>query len=529
MKELLLEDFSKTHKEKRNAYSVINDYIHSEECYDGTVFAIHGLRRTGKTTIMEQLMLDNKDSIGCMFLLAEEKDRMDMLYEKLDEALERKVKCVFIDEVTFIDDFIDDSSLLSNYYAKEGLRIILAGTDSLSLMFAEDRELFGRVKHISTTYIPFEEHCRVLKTNDMDNYIEYGGLMKKGARREDHEIYDLTSTRKYLDEAVSQNITRSLKNYIEYSGNRRLKAVTNEEMRTVIEKLVEKYSGVFSLEAFNEALKKITLSAPSDTKDFKDLEGKEMFSLLKAKKQEIISEFVKLINADTVITHPFDEDMVEEIENILINLDFLSATTKVELSYTDELGWRSSKPEREFYIIQPAIKYYHLLQAKEFIETNDIYNNLSEKGKTFIKDKLEGQIRGDMTEQIVLFEVSRTLPLSKYIVCKPCFKMYGKAVGEYDMLIYDKQEDRYWGFEIKHTGNPYHKQYQHLENEAFTAVLDAKYGHRENVCVLYSGTSFTTNDGILYLNLSDFIKTVTLQRDVEKAIAVLNKYLIPQT
>jgi predicted AAA+ superfamily ATPase len=77
MKELFLEDFSKIHKEKRNAYSVINDYIHSEECYDGTVFAIHGLRRTGKTTIMEQLMLDNKDSIGCMFLLAEEKDKMD--------------------------------------------------------------------------------------------------------------------------------------------------------------------------------------------------------------------------------------------------------------------------------------------------------------------------------------------------------------------------------------------------------------------------------------------------------------------
>ena len=37
----------------------------------------------------------------------------------------------FIDEITLIEDFIDNASLLSDVYAPQGLKFVLSGTDSL--------------------------------------------------------------------------------------------------------------------------------------------------------------------------------------------------------------------------------------------------------------------------------------------------------------------------------------------------------------------------------------------------------------
>ena len=202
MKRLTLSDFDVNQKEKRDAYNSVLDFINSDRCYDGVVGVIYGLRRTGKTTIMEQIMANNSENLSFVFWEAEKKDTMEKVYSCLDEALSQNVDCVFIDEITNVPDFIDESALLADIYAKEGLRIVLAGTDSLSFIFAENSSLYGRTENISTTYIPFEEHCRVLGTKDMDDYISYGGLMKKGARKEERIVYDYQSARRYLDDAV---------------------------------------------------------------------------------------------------------------------------------------------------------------------------------------------------------------------------------------------------------------------------------------------------------------------------------------
>lgn len=527
MREITLDKINCSYKNKRTPYERINSFINSGECYDGTVAVIYGLRRTGKTTLMEQLMLENQKHFPCLFLVANEteEETMEDVYKRLDFAVENGIKCVFLDEVTFISDFIENSALLADVYAKEGLRIILAGTDSLSFSFAEEHSLFDRTIHFSTTYIPFEEHCRVLETKDMDNYIEFGGLMKKGESQKDHIIHDYLSACKYLDEAVAHNIVRSLNKYTDYAENNILKEVTKKEMETVIHKLVERYSGVFNVDIFNKPLTKVMLSAPSDTKSFRDLVGEDLFTTLRANKKEIVREFAKIINADTSIAHQFDDRMIQTLENILIDLGVVSATLREDLSYTEEFGWRSSGVEREYYIIQPAIKYYHLQKAIEYVETNDFYNGLPEKGKAFINSKLEEQIKGDMTEQIVLYEVAKALPKADYLVCKPCFKIDGKSSGEYDMLIYDKKSNRYWGFEIKHTTKPYYKQYKNLENDKLTEILDYKFGYKENVCVLYNGTPFCDASGVFYLNISDFTKAISNNPDVGQVMDILTSSL----
>lgn len=526
MKRLMPSALNVKQMEKRDAYDKVLDFINSERCYNGVVGVIYGLRRTGKTTIMQQLMVDNADKHSFVFLEAEKQDTMEDVYACLDEVVDNNVDCVFIDEITNVSDFIDDSAALADIYAKEGLRIVLAGTDSLSFVFAEDHSLYDRTEHISTTYIPFEEHCRVLGTKDMDDYISYGGLMKKGLPK-DRIVHDYLSTCKYVDDAVAGNISRSMHYVAKYTNDTELYRVDSREMTAVIEKMVEKYSGVLNTDIANEELKKIALSFPTDTKDFKDLEGAEVFKTLRANKPYIIKEFVKAINADKQITYKWNEEMISRLENELIRLGFISATDNQEFIYDKNVGWRSNPPHKDYYLIQPAIKYYHLQKALEFVESNKYYNSLSEAGKQFVMEKLDTKIRGDMTEQIVVFETSEALPREDFSVRKVTFSNTdpNKGKGEYDMLIYDKKTNSYFAFEIKHTTEPYSGQYCHLMNEKFKEVIDSKYGDKENVSVLYNGKPFKTPSGVLYLNISDFLKEITRCKDAKTALHNLSQNL----
>lgn len=262
------------------------------------------------------------------------------------------------------------------------------------------------------------------------------------------------------------------------------------------------------------------LSFPTDRQDFKALEGVEIFQKLRANKPDIVKEFAKAINADTKIVHKFDDDMIARLENELIRLGFVSATNNQEFFYDENLGWRSSPVSKEYYLIQPAIKYYHLKKALEFVETNEYYNSLSEAGKQFVMDKLDSKIKGDMTEQIVVYETSKALPSDKFFVCKVSFADSdpSKSKGEYDMLIYDKVANSYFAFEIKHTSQAYSGQRNHLLNKKFREIIDYKYGDKENVSVLYNGNPFADTSGVIYLNISDFVKEIARCKDARTAI-----------
>lgn len=119
----MLSNFDVKNKEKRDAYDKVLDFINSDRCFDGTIGVIYGLRRTGKTTIMEQIMTDYADRLSFEFWQVEPNDTMNDVYACLDKAVESKTDCVFIDEITNAVDFIDESAMLADYYAKEGIRI----------------------------------------------------------------------------------------------------------------------------------------------------------------------------------------------------------------------------------------------------------------------------------------------------------------------------------------------------------------------------------------------------------------------
>lgn len=518
-----INDTKNSNKKCRYAVKDILSFINCDEI-DEKVLVLYGLRRTGKTTMMEQAMTSFTNANICAFYEATKKDTMDDIKDVIIKEQENGVHVIFIDEITKIKDFTSEASVLADIFAAEGMKIILAGTDSLRFSLAEDSELYDRTVRIRTTHISFAEHSEILGSKNIDDYIMYGGLMKKGISS--HQIADYESAKRYLDSSVADNIAFSIKRDC---CNSSLQNLSKDEIRVIIEKMVEIYSGTFNKTQMKEDLQKVSLNAPIDI--LLKSENREYFKPISMQKRNITQDFIKVINADKRITTPINDKMVNDFEKYLISMDLLSAVNKKEFRYVDEIGWMEQPIEKEVYIIQPAIKYHHLKKGLEFIEHEKYYQLLPHTLKMQMMQKLEENIKGDMTEQIVIFDTSKCLDISKYFVCKPEFYINDQRKGEYDMLIQDKINNKYWAFEIKHTNNPfiayknneYIGQDKHLLNKKFEEIVTETYGDKQNVCVLYNGNPFTSPTGTVYLNLSDFLISLSKTKDVEKTMNILTK------
>ena len=162
---------------------------------------------------------------------------------------------VFIDEVTLISDFIDSAAIFSDIYAAQGMKIVLSGTDSLGFWFALHQELYDRAVTVHTTFIPFSEHSRLLKTDSLDEYIRYGGTLRVGDKSfskkliySDASFRDDESTRRYIDTAICHNIQNSLASYDGGDHFRHLHELyTANELTGAINRIIEDMNHRFLL------------------------------------------------------------------------------------------------------------------------------------------------------------------------------------------------------------------------------------------------------------------------------------------
>lgn len=526
MKIVDVNTINEGNKKRRFAVDDIKKFINMERV-DDTVLVLYGLRRTGKTTMMNQIIEDYRDSVKCAFIEVEKADTMDDIYLKLIDLREEGVKIVCLDEITNAEDFIENSAVLADVFARNAnMRIILAGTNSLSFNFAAKSALFGRIEWIQTTHIPYTEHSYILGTTDIDDYIEYGGLMERGKKKQ--EVLTELEMKRYLDSAVSDNIISSIKKDEEESL---VENIPTKELKAIIAKMVEIYSGSFRTEKIQNELKSVNINAALNF--LYKTEFKNIIKPVYDDKQNITRDFAEIIEANEEIKTKITEDIIRDLKDYFIKMDLLSLTKKRIFTYIAEKGWLEKEEKFQSYIIQPAIKYYHLEKGLKFIDDKKYFDNLSDDIKDLLKKKLNEKIKGDMIEQIVVFDVNRSLNpripgyISKirYDVFKPEFFINGAPVGEYDLLVRNKENNTYYAFEIKHTINPSKQQYETLQNNDITEFANNHFGKRLGVAVLYRGDNFKTDEGIIYLNISDFLIAVNKYKNMELAMDELTKNL----
>ena len=415
---------------KRECYKELENYVYSN--VHDRVFILYGLRRTGKTTLIRQLIL-NMDRETCdktAFIQVQDNKTMAELNQDLKALETQGYCCVFIDEVTLLDDFIEGAALFSDVFAASGMKIVLSGTDSLGFLFSESEELYDRCIMSHTTFISYREFENVLGLHGIDDYIRYGGTMSLGGNHyNNHSTIFSTkkSTDEYVDSAIARNIQHSLKNYQYETHFRSLKELYEKnELTSVINRIVEDINHRFTLEVLtrNFSSHDLRVSAknlrkdrthPTDILDQIDIVqvNQTLKELLEIRdKQE---QSIKITDAHR-----------KEIKEYL---DLLDLTVEIENRWMTDFN----KKETRTVFSQPGMRYSQAEALIQSLMQDDRFRNLSFNERKRITERILDEVKGRMMEDIVLLETK----LSK----KNCevFRLQF-AVGEYDMVVFNPEE-----------------------------------------------------------------------------------------
>ena len=490
--------------ERRDCFSKIQDFLKTPAA--DKVCLVFGLRRTGKTTLLKQLVLamNEEEQKSTIYIKASTENTIEELNADLKLANKLKYKYVLIDEITLIEKFIDNAALLSDVYAVQGMKIVLSGTDSLGFWFAQNEELYDRAVTIHTTFVPFREYSRLLKIDDIDEYIRYGGTLKTGETNfedSDANSFDASfrtdeSTRRYIDTAIAQNIQHSLKCYDRGNHFRNLiDLYKKDELTNAINRIIEDMNQAFTVDVITRDFKSSDLGSAKDLLRREKDETKRTDFLDTFDASEVtkkLMEILKIRNKERQ-TIEIKEVHIQEITEYLKALDLL------EIVYTENIPISNKKQERIIFtqsgmrFCQAQVLVYSLMQ-------DEVFGSLTGELRDIITEKILEDVRGRMLEDIVFLETKRTYG-SKRNVFKLKF-----ASGEFDMVIQDKTKKQCEIFEIKHSKEPFPAQYRHINDEEKIALTEAQFGKVVRRCVLYRGESEMLDNGVEYKNVEKFLK-----------------------
>lgn len=480
---------------KRESYVKLHDFVYGNST--DRVFILYGLRRTGKTTLIRQLIAEmNEDMLTkTAFLQINSSINLAKINSDLKQLSQLGCRCLFLDEVTLMDDFIEGAALFSDVYATRGIKIVLSGTDSLGFLFSEDRELYDRCFMLHTTFVPYREFENILGIKGIDEYIRYGGTMSLGGvdyNRSGMTFATPKSTDEYVDSAIAHNIQHSLKNYQYGNHFRHLSELYDaNELTNAINRIVEDMNHRFTLEVLTRDFRSSDLSLAAKNL-LRDKE--EPNDILYQVDQNEITEQLRMI-LDIRNRPEMSVTLTEAHRNeIKEYLDLLDLTIDLDMVYMSDLR----KTGKHTAISQPGLRYS---QAEALVITlmkDPVFCDLSLRERNTITKRILSDVQGRMMEDIVLLETKIARPDCEV------FKLFFD-IGEFDMVVFDTEAASCQIFEIKHSTEVAPQQYRHLVDDEKCAQVEHRYGPITGKTVLYRGKSKMVGE-IRYQNVEEYLK-----------------------
>lgn len=477
---------------KRQCYDVLHNYVYGD--IRDKVFILYGLRRTGKTTLIRQILLNMAadDLKRAAFIQITAKDTLADFNKDMKYLESQGYRYVFIDEVTLLDDFIEGAALFSDIFAACGMKIVLSGTDSLGFIFTEDEQLYDRCIMLHTTFIPYREFEQVLGIKGIDEYIKYGGTMSLSGVNYNHSIFaDSKSTDEYVDTAIARNIQHSLRCYQHEGHFRSLqKLYEKNELTSAINRVVEDINHRFTLDVLTRDFKSgdLAISAknlrsdrnsPTDILDRIDIESVT----------DNLRKLLEIRNKNEQSVE-IDDACIAQIKEYLHLLDLIVDIDIVSLPDVNDVTERT-------VVTQPGLRYAQATALITSLLEDKTFASLSLVERTAVQNRILSEIMGRMTEDIVLLETK--LAHRDMQVFKLQF-----AVGEFDMVIFDRANLCCQIFEIKHSTEVNPAQYRHLTDEERCRQTEHRYGQITKKAVLYRGASHMESD-IAYINIEEYL------------------------
>ena len=480
--------------QKRACFNVLEEYLRRD--YTGKVFILYGLRRTGKTTMIKQAIaaLSLSDFSKTAFVQVNPGDNLGDINADLRWLSENGYKNVFLDEVTYAEDFIEGAALLSDIYAASGMHIVLSGTDSLGFVFSESEELYDRCIMLHTTFIPYGEFERVLGIAGIDEYIRYGGTMSLGGKHYNEAVTfkTKTSTDEYIDSAIAKNIQHSLRYYQNGGHFRHLAELYDKnELTSAINRVVEDINHRFTIEVLTKDFvsNDLGISRRNLRKDKKnptdilDRIDKDTFT-------EGLRRTLEVLNKSEQSVQIIDAHRIEIKEY----LDLLDLTVDIA---TEFIPVKNEKLYRTA-IAQPGMRYAQAEALVRQLLLDEKFRNISAKDRAYVLERIMNEIKGRMMEDIVLLESKMANP------DKEVFRLQF-AVGEFDMVIMDPVTITCEIYEIKHSEETAPEQYKNLIDTEKCEATEFRFGDIKRRAVIYRGES-KADGNVEYLNVEEYLR-----------------------
>ncbi|MBR5668508.1 MAG: AAA family ATPase [Spirochaetales bacterium] len=491
-----LEEFAAPVRDfrKRGLFRNLEEYVYGRP--DDRVMILYGLRRTGKTTMIRQLIneMSYSDLKRTSFIQISERDTLAGVNSAIKSLISQNKSIIFIDEVTLISDFIEGAALFSDIFAARGIKIILSGTDSLGFAFSRTDQLYDRCRMIHTTFIPYHEFEYVLGIRGIDLYIRFGGTMSLGGENYNKMQMPFASeksTNEYVDSAIASNIQHSLANY-QSGGHFRslLRLYENGELTNVINRVVEDMNHRFTVAVINErfishdlGLSKRNLlvdkNNPSEALeqiDEKSVTGRLMALL------DIMDKENRMID--------ITEEQVKDIQDYLGILDLVH--------YVDVININNPRKNRTRTVFsQPGLRYSQAEALVTSLLQDESFRSIGIRERMRITCRILSEVRGRMMEDIVVLETQLSNPSKNVFVLQ-------FAIGEIDMVVFDPETIECEIYEIKHSEVPDERQTVHLTDADKLAEIEKQYGTIRSRSVIYRGQSMEV-EGIHYVNVEEYL------------------------
>lgn len=482
---------------RRDGYGALEDYLYRDS--DGKVLILCGLRRTGKTTLIRQAIAAMAPDFfdQAAFIQIRPSDDLGAINSDMEWLAENNYRYVFLDEVTSAKDFIEGAALFSDIFAASGMKVVLSGTDSLSFLFSESEELYDRCIMLHTTLIPYREYERVLGIEGIDNCIRYGGTMSLSGKYSNETSTFVTkrSTDDYVYSAIARNIQHSLEFY-QYGGHFRhlIDLYDQGELTSAINRVVEDINHRFTIDVLTRDFvsNDLGLSAKKLRKD-RDRPTNALDQIDKEAFTEGLRRALKIVNKSEQTVAITDAHRTEIKEY----LDLLDLTVDIPTEFLPV----SNKTLTRTAVTQPGLRY---AQAEAFIRQlllDEQFQDISAVDRGWIAERILDEIRGRMMEDIILLETRMARP-DKHV-----FRLQF-TIGEFDMVVADLNTPECEIYEIKHSAEVVPAQYRFLDDPEKLKMAEFRYGPIKRRTVIYRGSSITLENGIDYMNVEEYLRSM---------------------
>lgn len=448
---------------------------------DRKVCILYGVRGSGISTMIGQALrsMSAEDLSRTALMDVGDIVGMDAVYSDLERLEDGGYRYIIISEITAVDGFPERCGALATAFASSGMRIVLAGTDTLAFRMACDDGLFGRAVTIHLDPVPFREHDRIYPGDGIDGYLTDGGTMKGpgGSPFAPSNLY------RFIDLAVGRNISRSL-DRAGYASKGDLESLRSSGgVEGAVETVLECIDRMLLPNALNEVWRSHYPGGMEDegTTIAAGLDREAAMAALRRVWYSSDSDYAKLSgDADTLLDHLEDLDIVagcveEEFR------DGIWSTVGRHLTAMPGLRLGLARPRLDDLMAEVP------------------FSKLSESRKRACAGRIDEAVREILLTDEVFLETAATAG-SGVAVRRLRFKD-----GAVDMMVYDEGSDSCILVDVEYTDRRMKDQSRHIADKAKNDAVAARFGRISRRIVMYLGEPGTV-DGIKYVDVSAYLR-----------------------